>query len=192
MGKRTDFNLDPYWVVGFTEGEGAFMITVRLWDGKRWRPRFGLQISPYFEIVQNDKNVLEKIRKFFGVGKVGKNPAPPWKAYRYYVSNIREILVIRNFFKKHRLHTKKSETFEIWSHIIDLMLQGEHYRKNGLLYILKLRDKLNQKHPPNYVDYEKAKQVIEEHLAKYPANPNYQRKVIWKDLRLHKVVRTAT
>lgn len=183
MGEGTNFNLAPDWVVGFTEGEGAFMITVRKWDGKRWRPRFGLQITPYFEVTQNDREVLEKVRVFFGVGKVGKTPAPPWKAYRYYVSNIREILVIRRFFKNSQFHSKKGKAFEIWSSILDMMLRGEHYTKEGLLTILRMRDSMNEKHPPNYINYEQAKQIIESHLALYPENPHYKRTVIWKDLR---------
>jgi hypothetical protein len=34
VGQGTNLNLAPEWIVGFTEGEGAFMITVRVWDGK--------------------------------------------------------------------------------------------------------------------------------------------------------------
>jgi len=63
--------LDSSWIVGFTDGEGCFHISINKISGMS----LGWQVLPEFRIVQHEKDesVLCKIRNYFDFGKVKIN-----------------------------------------------------------------------------------------------------------------------
>ena len=63
--------LDTKWIVGFTDGEGCFHISIN----KIPEMSLGWQVLPEFRIVQHEKNelALQKIKNYFGFGKVTIN-----------------------------------------------------------------------------------------------------------------------
>ena len=62
--------LDPYWIVGFVDGEGCFYAGINRHNRTlRW------QLLPEFRVVQHERNenTLHKIKSYFGFGIVGRN-----------------------------------------------------------------------------------------------------------------------
>jgi hypothetical protein len=69
---KTDFDIG--WAVGFIEGDGSF--TVNFIKHKRKtksRMTYYRYPNPAFFLVNKDRNLLEKIRDFLGMGKINRH-----------------------------------------------------------------------------------------------------------------------
>ena len=101
-------SLDPLWIVGFIEGEGCF--SVHYSYNKKLNIRYEY---PRFDICQDNKEILEKIRDFFGFGIITKkyvgNPA-----YHYIVNSIKNCQKIANFLNGNLQNPKKKKQFDKW------------------------------------------------------------------------------
>lgn len=61
--------LNPYWVTGFTDAEGSFIIDIR----KRSKLKIGYGVEPCFQIIANirDKELIGNIKELIqGVGEI--------------------------------------------------------------------------------------------------------------------------
>jgi intein-encoded DNA endonuclease-like protein len=94
--------LYPYYVTGFVDGEGCFLINVP----SRSDQKLGYNVNLMFKIKlhSKDKVLLEKIRDYFGVGNITirKNGY-----VEYIVSSKKDIEVIINHFDSYPLITQK-------------------------------------------------------------------------------------
>ena len=117
--------LNPWYVTGFCDGESTFTYS-----------RSGNNLGLYFAIKLNsdDRDLLYKIKDFFGVGKmyVGR-PVPPRKysghtrTYFYYrVSRIKELSRVIEHFTKYPLVGKKAKSFAVWQEMVNVK---KAYRK---------------------------------------------------------------
>lgn len=113
---------DEGWLIGFSEGEGSFTYS----HSEGW---------PSFNITQNNKEILEKIRDYFGLGCVykhcGRKDCKAWKYKSPH--NLDDLEIIKNFFQG-RLKTKnKQEQFGFWSQLFDpdhpLRVKGREYTR---------------------------------------------------------------
>lgn len=132
--------LDPWYVTGFCDGESTFTYS-----------RSGNNLNLYFAIKLNsdDRDLLYKIKDFFGVGKmyVGR-PVPPRKysghtrTYFYYrVSRIKELDRIIEHFTKYPLVGKKAKSFAVWQEMVGVK---KAYRKPNRQELDLLASKLSQ------------------------------------------------
>jgi len=105
-------NIDPWFVTGFAEGEGAFTYQ-----------RTSTTVSPKFSIRQrNDYNdVVQAVADFFNVGIVypcaarGKTQA---SAY-YVVINRNDLPIVVEHFKKYPMVSRqKQKVFEVWAELV--------------------------------------------------------------------------
>lgn len=99
--------LSSMWIVGFSEGEGCFTrhYTYNKKLGKRYT-------SPRFDICQKDREILEKIREYFGFGFVTKKYQN--NGYHYIVIGKKNCLKILEFFDGKIQSKEKKEQFEKW------------------------------------------------------------------------------
>ena len=106
--------LDPWYVTGFTDGEGSFTFS-----------RSSAQMALYFSIklVASDRPLLEAIQQFFGVGTIYavKARAPTQagggatkSASLYRVTRHDELDRITDHFNAYPLQGKKAESYKIW------------------------------------------------------------------------------
>jgi len=109
--------LDPWWIVGFVDGEGCFSISTF----KNDTCKSGFQTFPEFVITQGEKSksALEAIKIYFGCGGLYINRRydnHKYNLFRYCVRK-REHLenIIIPFFKKYPLQSAKREQFESFS-----------------------------------------------------------------------------
>ena len=120
--------LDAKWIVGFTDGEGCFHISIN----KIPTMSLGWQVLPKFRIVQHEKNeaVLFKIKNYFGFGNIKINRTDyhgTRKEFR--VRGLENLNKLIKFFQENSLNTLKKKDFEIFSEVIKLMNDKEHLTK---------------------------------------------------------------
>ena len=124
------------YIVGFVDGEGSFNISFI----KREDYKHNLKITPSFNISQKETEVLEWVKSKFNCGTIRSRGDG---VFYYEVQDIKSLQnVIIPFFKKYKLKTRKSYTFNIFSEIVDLISKGEHLEREGILKIYNLREKI--------------------------------------------------
>jgi len=127
-------NVNPWWITGFTEGEGAFYATVRTKGNK------GLYVDVGFNLSQKTPELLKKVQKFFGFGSLSHKATDCWCYQATGLSNADKLVA---FFKRYPLQGRKKQDFETWLKIIDIVKAKEHLTQQGALRILELRKQMN-------------------------------------------------
>jgi len=122
------------WIVGFTDGEGCFSVSIF----RNKTSRFGWQVMPEFVITQSAKSlkVLQMTQKYFGCGKIFINKRYDnhhEHLYRYCVRNRDDLnKIIIPFFINNPLLTEKRRNFELFRNVLSLMNKDEHLNEKGL------------------------------------------------------------
>ncbi|MFH1545691.1 MAG: LAGLIDADG family homing endonuclease [archaeon] len=167
-------------IMGFVEGEGCFSVAIQ--RPIDYRPRkterknnrvvkasLGILVKPSFRVavVEKDNYILYAIRKKLGVGEVytakrSKKVPDHQDHSQYYVQTFKDCLKARDFFKHRRFYTRKGEDFAKWSECLDLMEQNEHLTKDGLIKILKIKEKMNPRKNKGNRSFEELVKLIEE------------------------------
>jgi LAGLIDADG endonuclease len=135
---ETIFN--PYWVVGFVDGEGCFSVGVF----KNKTLRLGYQVQLEFSITQHirDHNLLLQFIEFFGCGYV--SPDGPTKC-KYLVRDLSDLnRVIIPFFHSYPLRTVKQLDFNSFVSVTTLMNDKKHLTEQGLLDIQQIKGSMNR------------------------------------------------
>jgi len=142
------FNLNPWFVTGFTDGDGSFAVSItKKKSGTGWK------IVPMFTIGldKKDLDLLVQIKAFF---KTGNIYASKRGVVYYTVGSIKDLIKhILPHFDKYPLATLKLKDYLLFKEIIILMEKGEHNSLPGLLKIFSLKAILN-KGLPNSVKTE--------------------------------------
>ena len=135
------------WIVGFTDGEGCFSVSIF----RNKTTKFGWQLFPEFVVTQGESSLksLQILENYFGCGKIYKNKRYDnhhEHLYRYCVRSVDDLHnIIIPFFKKHQLHTSKQKDFDVFVEIIELMHQKVHLTEHGLCQIARKIEKMNRK-----------------------------------------------
>ena len=139
--------LNHSWIVGFTDGEGCFTISII----RNTTTSIGWQVFPEFVISQGEKskNVLFQIQEFFSCGIVKINRRHDnhrEHMYRYCVRSIRELdEIIIPFFDKYQLHTSKRKDFLIFKKVVKIMSKSSKRDDKFLQRISKIVSFMNTK-----------------------------------------------
>jgi hypothetical protein len=143
--------LDASWIVGFTDGEGCFHVSIN----KIPKMSLGWQVLPEFRIVQHEKDekLLFKIQKYFGFGNIKINRRDYHGTRKEFkVRGLENLNKIIKFFRENKLMTSKKNDFEKFSKIIHLMNNKEHLTREGLDKIARLISEMNRKPNPRYLE----------------------------------------
>ena len=94
--------LNPHFVTGFIDAEGCFHVSL----AKNLNLKLGLSVRAIFQIAlhKKDQGLIEKLRKFFGVGKVIVRSDG---AVCYQVSSLEDLLIIIKHLDNYPLITQK-------------------------------------------------------------------------------------
>ena len=117
--------LTASYIVGLTDGEGCFLVQIR----KDYR------IVLRFFIIQrfDNKELLEKVRKFFNVGYVYRKFQGNDKhktSFVYEVTKQDEVQnIIVPFFKRYPLQGVKQKSFERFAHVSEIVKNRQDTRK---------------------------------------------------------------
>ena len=129
--------LEPWWIVGFVEGEGCFCVSIM----NRTDMTYGAQIQPEFTVVQHeiDIQLLYALHTYFGCGSVGINHKGEtvkgvYQGDRMHwrVKNLQLFLtVIIPFFEKYPLKGKRNVEFQKFRKICFLMRDKVHLKSQA-------------------------------------------------------------
>jgi len=142
------------WLVGFTDGEGAFTVSIL----KNPTSRTGWQVFPEFIVTQGakSKDVLSLFREYFDCGKIYINKRfdnHNEDLYRYCVRSLPDLKdKIIPFFKENPLRTNKSKDFDLFCEIMDLIEKREHLTIQGITKIANVAMRMNRKVKPKFLE----------------------------------------
>lgn len=111
-------NFNPDWVIGFTDGEGSFIVTI---SKNSKYSKTGWIITPSFQLGlhKKDISILENLKQFFGVGIL--NIRPNNDMCFYSVTKNKDLLnVIIPHFDKYPLLSKKNADFLLFKSVVEL------------------------------------------------------------------------
>ena len=138
-GKTTlNSELNPYYVTGFTDGEGCFFIGIN--SDPNYRT--GYRVKAIFQIGLHIKDItlLEQIQLFFGVGKITKLGP---ESVQFRISSIEDLNFIISHFENYPLLTRKQYDYLLFKEAINLMKEGKHLTLEGLNKIVSIKATLN-------------------------------------------------
>ena len=147
------------WIVGFTDGEGCFSISIF----RNSTTKFGRQVFPEFVITQGKKSLsaLKLFESYFGCGKVFVNKRYDnhhEHVYRYCVRSVSDLHEkIVPFFQKNPLQTAKQKDFELFAEIIEILNAKEHLTESGMKKIALKVQKMNRKVPSKFLESSETK-----------------------------------
>ena len=139
----------PYWLVGFTEGDGGFSIR----KSKNSTLRHGYQYSLVFELTQHsrDTELFYKIKEYLDCGKVSLSAESGSRnACKYFITSFTDIQskLIPLFNKYPMLGVKQLNFLDFCKGGVIIQNKG-HLTVEGISELDKLRDGMNDSRPWN-------------------------------------------
>ena len=127
---KTDVNinkLNPWFVTWFTDADGCF----GLYISKNTKYKTGWYISLVYKISlhKKDKNILEQIQKYFGVGGITSHSSTSLK---YSVRSYNDMQIIIDHFDKFPLITNKLNDYNLFKLAYTLFLKKELLSLKGI------------------------------------------------------------
>lgn len=129
--------LNPYYVTGFTDGDGSFHISLRKKSGT---DNYAVELCFSIGLHIKDKELLELIQAYFGgcgVLSVNKKVAT-WR-----VRSIKSLKVVIDHFDNYPLLTKKRIDFFLFKEAFHLITNKYHLTEEGFTKIVSLRSSIN-------------------------------------------------
>jgi hypothetical protein len=136
--------LDPWWIVGFVDGEGCFSVSIHR-NPKYARRTRGWQVNPVFQVYQHEQHgdVLEEIQRYFGCGRISSK-GPKSSVLTLSVGGRKKLEgIIIPFFERYPLRIKRAD-FNAFATIVRSMREREHYTDKGFERIVRLAYSMNE------------------------------------------------
>lgn len=130
--------LNPYYVTGFTDAEGSFLINIQSRSGLKLG--YSVSLSFKLKLHSKDSELLERIFNFFNVGKIYTRK----DGYiEYIVNSMKDMEIIKNHFDNYPLITQKLSDYKIFKSAFELIKQKKHLTPEGFEEILSLKASFN-------------------------------------------------
>lgn len=136
-----------WYMAGFTDGEGSFNVSFR----PRGDYKLPWKVSLCFNISQRDPVILALFKRHLGCGTMRQRRDGVWY---YEVNDLRPIRenVIPFFRRFHFLSAKKKRDFAKFVSLAELMQQGRHLGRDGIVAVLRIRSDMNDGGKRKYSD----------------------------------------
>jgi hypothetical protein len=131
---------NPFWIAGFTSGEGCFFFNL----GKDSKMKLGYRVRVGFQLTQHirDRQLLTLLETYFGCGKYYLSN--DHRHGDYIVSDISALAEkIIPFFTQYKIIGIKEQDYLCWSEVIYLILAKKHLTLEGIDQIRKIRGNMN-------------------------------------------------
>jgi hypothetical protein len=136
--------LHSSWLSGFVDAEGCFYGRVQSCYLSRLRKAPHLT----FQVSQKEFRIIKTLRDLFlntnSLNLKNIHYDKSWEGWTFHCSSFIKLKVIRNYFSRHPLKTKKSISFMKWCKIHDMILNKEHLILKGLNKIDILTKNINK------------------------------------------------
>jgi len=151
--KKFLYNISIPWLVGFTDGEGCFHVSIT----RNNTTKSGYQVIVEFTIVQHvkDLELLKAIQDFLKCGIVKRNrgkkedlPDESNKINQRWCLCVRKlddiVTIIIPLFDQSPLQSKKRLDYEDFKTVVFMMKRGEHLTPEGLEKIRLIKSGMNR------------------------------------------------
>jgi len=138
--------LDPWWIVGFVDGEGCFSIDLI----NNLTLTLEYQAQANFTVTQGirSRSALERIQAYFGCGQIQANKRRDNHREDLAMYRVRKLADLRQviipFFQRYPLQTAKAQDFVLFADGVARMERGEHLTLDGLEAIRQLKGRMHQ------------------------------------------------
>lgn len=139
-------NFNNAWLSGFTDAEGCFNVQIY-----QRGQSIGYRVQQRYILDQKDSlQDLEKIsmKVFNGIGKISirKNVI---NMNRYTICSYKSQKLVKDYFDKYPLKTKKKLIYDKWLTIFNLVQNKEHQTEEGQEKIRKIKKEINLENSKN-------------------------------------------
>lgn len=131
--------LEPWFVTGFTDGEGCFGLYIYTNTASKtgWYVFLDFKITLHLR----DRDILDQIKNYFGVGVISKHGE---HLNNYGIRSIKDIQLIINHFDEYPLKTKKLNDYKLFKLAFDIIKNKEHLTKEGIDKLLAIKSFMNK------------------------------------------------
>lgn len=132
--------IDPNYISGYVDGEGSFLVSF----SPREKILIGLEARPSFSVSQRQdrSEVLYLMKSYFGCGTIRFSRRDQTK--RYEVRSLKDLIErVIPHFRKFPLLSSKNKDFRLFCKICEMMKEGRHKTRNGLVKIIDIALKMN-------------------------------------------------
>ena len=132
-----------WFLAGLIEGEGSVCVSFK----NHPTARFGYYVDPEFFIYQheNARDLLELAKRVFGTGRIAPKPGNEVVLVYSIVSRRSLVEQVIPFYEQYMVYASKykQENFKMFKAVVDIMINGGHHTKEGMLKIVDLAYSLN-------------------------------------------------
>jgi LAGLIDADG endonuclease len=130
--------LNPWFVTGFTDAEGCFLINVR--PNSKMKSGYSVELVFKIALHSRDSVLVKDLLKFFGVGTV-TNRGPD--CIQYWAGSIKDLQIIINHFDAYPLISQKRSDYELFKQVFELILHKEPLTTEGVKKIISIKAVFN-------------------------------------------------
>jgi hypothetical protein len=135
-----EYSLNPWFITGFIDAEGSFMVLVR----EKPKNRTGWLVVVIFSVTlhKKDMRILQDLQAYFGgagsIAKSGKD------TYKFRIESLEPIsnLIIPHF-EKYPLVTQKLGDYLLLKSVVEMMKAKEHLTDAGVKKIVAIKASMN-------------------------------------------------
>ena len=153
--------MNPWFVTGFVDGEGCFLINMYKdnLNSTGWRVKLRFAIALHVK----DKSLLQEIQSYLvpplpppggrggdqrgptgdpppGVGQIYKHGP---ESLQFIVTSFKELDTVVNHFKMYPLMTNKCSDFKLFIMVHEIIRRKEHLTQEGLIKIIAIKASMN-------------------------------------------------
>lgn len=149
FSSKTNGKLHPWFVTGYTDGEGSFSVRMRTKPNSPFGFSIGIVYSICAEINPLNLKLLEQVKEYFdGAGSISRSG----NMYVYEISSLKSLVNVRKHFEEYPLQTTKYVHFELWCQVMDILENKEHLTKSGFNRVLSLKSCFPKGLPPKLLE----------------------------------------
>lgn len=112
----TNISLNPYWVTGFIDAEGCFLLRV-----SRNRTVWAVGLAFVITLHKKDLELLKRIQSFFGVGTININETQNTATYTVQsVKNLANVIIPH--LQRFPLITQKRADYDLFKTVVDMFI----------------------------------------------------------------------
>lgn len=142
--KLVKASLHSAWISGFVDAEGCFYGRVKSCSTSKLRKAPHLT----FQVSQKEFDIIKTLRDIFlntdSLDLKNIKYDKSWYGWTFHCSSFTKLKVIRNYFSRYKLKTKKSLSFTKWCKIHDMVLNKKHLTLERLNKIDLLTKDINK------------------------------------------------
>jgi len=144
LARRPLPSLKNAWLAGFTDAEGSFLARIK----SSKTTKSGLALVLTYQISQKDSEILYKIKSLFKLYDISNKNITfdkSWEGWRLQLDSFKVLRLVKLYFNKYNLKTKKHIRYLVWCKILNMGLIKKHLTEKGLDIIKNYINKMNKK-----------------------------------------------